>query len=141
MLAPNPLVARQWRKLYDRGSVTASPLAAASALAFGFLSYKSYGTLNHAKAELYALTALLAMSIVPYTLITMARVNGKLMSKAEDSKALAAEEEIVEVEVPKGQSTKELLDLWATHNLARGLFPLAGALLGLWTSLTFEASR
>jgi hypothetical protein len=141
LLAPNSLVALQWKKLYDRGSKAAPPFAAASALAFSFLSYKFYGTLNHPKAELYALSALLTIGIVPYTLIAMVPTNNKLMRKAEDARALSAEAMIAESEDPREKSAKELLDLWATHNLARGMFPLAGAILGLWTTLTLGVSR
>ena len=108
---------------------------------FGFLSYKFYGTLNHAKAELYGLSALLTIGIVPYTLIAMVPTNKKLMSKAEASKALSAEELFSQSGESKAQPTKELLDLWATHNLARGLFPLAGSVLGLWTTLTSWSAR
>ena len=141
MLAPSPLVARQWKKLYGRGARTAPSLALTSASMFGFLSYKFYGTLNHPKAELYGLSALLTVGIVPYTLIAMVPTNKKLTSRAETSEALSAEELFSQAGDSTAQSTKELLDLWATHNLARGLFPLAGSILGLWTTLTSWSAR
>lgn len=127
--------------MYDRGIKAAPPFAAASALAFSFLSYKFYGTLNHPKAELYAFSALLTIGIVPYTLIAMVPTNNALRRKAEDAKALSAEEMIAENEDSGEKSAKELLDLWATHNLARATFPLVGAILGLWTTLTLGVSR
>jgi len=83
----------------------------------------------------------LTIGIVPYTLIAMVPTNNKLMRKAEDTRDLSAEEMIAENEDPREKSAKELVDLWATHNLARGMFPLAGAILGLWTTLTLGVSR
>ena len=136
MLAPEPLVARQWKKVYDRGVSTSPPLALTSALMFSFVSYKWYGTLNQPKAELYGLSALLTIGIVPYTLLVMLPTNKKLMNRAEEAEALSAEQQLIGAkDTSKDPSTKELLDRWATHNLARGLFPLAGSVLGLWTSL------
>lgn len=135
MLAPSPLVARQWKKVYDLGVVRSPPLALTSALSFSFLSYKLYGTLNQPKAELYALSALLTIGIVPYTLLAMLPTNNKLMRNAEEAEAMTPEEQIMEVKDSERRSTKQLLDLWATHNLVRGMFPLAGSVLGLWTAV------
>ena len=112
------------------------PLAAVSAVSFGYLSYRWYGTLNQPKAEIYGLSAFLTLSIVPYTLIFMSEVNSKLSSKAEESKGLGVDDKIVEAGLPKGESSKELLDLWATHNFVRGFFPLVGSILGLWTTIS-----
>lgn len=140
LLAPAPLAARQWRKMFEHGKTGAPPLALLSALSFSYLSYRFYGTLNHAKAELYAVCSILGIAIVPYTFIFMSKVNDKLSSKAEEAKALSLEKMSAEVAAPKGESTNELLDLWASHNFARGLFPLASSVLGLWTSLSFKAS-
>lgn len=140
LLAPAPLAARQWRLLFEHGRVSAPPLAFLSALSFSYLSYKFYGTLNHAKAELYALCSVLGIAIIPYTIVMMSGVNAKLSSKAENAEAVVLEMS-AEVAAPKGDSVNELLDLWATNNFARGLFPLASAVLGLWTSLSFKATR
>ena len=75
------------------------------------------------------------MAIVPYTLVFMRYVNRKLLIKAEESKGLRLTDKTVEAGLPKGESSKELLDLWATHNFVRGLLPLAGSILGLWTTM------
>ena len=110
-------------------------------MSFGYLSYRFYGTLNHAKAELYALCSILGIAIVPYTTIIMSKVNHKLSSKAEYAKELSLEEMSAEIAAPKGESVNELLDLWANHNFARGLLALTSSVLGLWTSLSFKTSR
>lgn len=136
LLAPNPLVTQQWQKIYDSGKAGMPPLACTSALSFGYLAYRWYGTLKQPKAELSGLSAFLTVLIVPYTLIFMKKVNNKLGRKAEESKGLSLDDRTVEVGLPKGESSKELLDSWATHNFVRGLFPLAGSLLGLWTAIS-----
>lgn len=71
----------------------------------------------------------------------MVPTNNMLMRKAEDARALSARGLVAEKEDSGEESAKELLDLWATHNLARAMFPLAGAILGLWTTLTLGVSR
>ena len=85
---------------------------------------------------MYALSGLLTIGIVPFTMVFMGKLNDKLTRKAEDSKALKAEDHVVQAGMPKGESSKELLDRWATYNFIRGLFPLAGAILGLWTAIS-----
>ena len=75
------------------------------------------------------------MSIVPFTLLVMSNVNGKLDAAAEESKSLKITEQLSEVKGARGESTKELVDWWATLNFVRGLFPLTGAVLGLWATL------
>ena len=136
LLAPNPLVTQQWQKIYVSGGVRIPPLAGASALSFSYLAYRWYGTLKQPKAELSGLSAFLTVLIVPYTLVFMKKLNNKLLRKAEESKGLSLDDRTIEVGLPKGESSKELLDLWATHNFVRGLFPLAGSILGLWTAIS-----
>ena len=50
-------------------------------------------------------------------------------------KGLDVSEKATEVGLAKGESAKELIDWWATLNVGRGLFPLVGAVLGLWATL------
>ena len=136
LLAPNPLVTQQWQKVFDSGKVRIPPLAGASALSFSYLAYRWYGTLKQPKAELSGLSAFLTVLIVPYTFIFMKKINNRLGRKAEESKGLSLDDRTVEAGLPKGESAKELLDSWATHNFIRGLFPLAGSLLGLWKAIS-----
>lgn len=136
LLAPDSLVARQWKKLFDLGKASAPPIAVASALSFGFISYQWYGTLNQPKAEFYGLSAFLTICVVPYTLVLMRGVNGKLLSKAAQISTLKKDDDFDESQLPKGQSSKELVDLWATYNAVRGILPLAGSIIGLWTTIS-----
>ena len=111
-------------------------IAIISALSYGFLSYKLYGGLNHPKAEMYGLAALMPFAIMPYTMLVMMGTNQKLFEKYNEMKGMDVGEKATEVGLAEGESTKELLDRWGVMNVGRGIFPLVGAVLGLWTTLT-----
>jgi hypothetical protein len=40
MDAPAPLLAKQWKKIFDSGKVVAPPMAAVSSIVFGYLAYR-----------------------------------------------------------------------------------------------------
>ncbi|KAL8892706.1 MAG: hypothetical protein Q9205_000182 [Flavoplaca limonia] len=133
--APNTLLVREWKTTYGRGVAASPALAIVSTLSFAWLSYSLSFTLNHHKAEVYALAAVATGSIVPFTLIFMKSVNGKLNHKVENSKHLNRMEEMNETKDKKGEHSQELLDWWAVLNFTRGLLPLAGASLGIYASM------
>ncbi|SLM35291.1 Protein of unknown function DUF1772 [Lasallia pustulata] len=137
LLAPAPLLARQWRGMYLRGISVAPPFAVVSFAAYSYLAVKLYDaplSVNHPKGELYALAALMTISVMPYTLLAMKNVNAKLMAKAKDMESLEVKEEVTEVGLPKGESAKDLVRWWGILNFGRGVLPLVGALLGAWAS-------
>ena len=136
LLAPAPLSARQWQASFDRGKIINPAIALVSGISYGVLSYNLYGTLNHFKAEMYALSAVSVLSIWPWTLLVMWPTNVKLFKKYEDMKNLSIEEKATETGLARGESTKELMDYWGLLNLGRGLLPLVGAVLGTWSTLT-----
>ena len=111
-------------------------IAVVSGLAYMYLSYSLYGGLNHPKAEMYAVSAILTLGLIPYTIIGLMPTNKKLFKKVEETKDLSVQEKATEVGVPKGESTKELIDHWATLNFVRGVLPLLGASLGAWTTVS-----
>ena len=65
----------------------------------------------------------------------MMSTNRKLFKKYDEMKELDVGEKATEVGLTKGESTKELVDRWGMLNLGRGMFPLVGAVLGLWATL------
>ncbi|CAL8584441.1 hypothetical protein XPA_010041 [Xanthoria parietina] len=132
--APNTLLVREWKTTYGRGVAAAPPLAIVSTLSFAWLSYSLSFTLNHHKAEIYALAALATGSIVPFTIFFMSTVNGKLYRKVQNSKHLSRIEEMDESKDKKGEKSRDLLYWWATMNATRGLLPFAGASLGMYAS-------
>ncbi|KAL8763935.1 MAG: hypothetical protein Q9184_000378 [Pyrenodesmia sp. 2 TL-2023] len=133
--APNTLLVREWRTTYGRGIAASPAIAAVSAMSFIYLSYSLSFTLNHHKAEVYALAAIATGSIVPFTLIFMKNVNGKLNNKVEKSRALDRTEEMDEKDDKKGERSHELLEWWAVMNSTRALLPFTGACLGLYASI------
>ena len=44
MDAPAPLLARQWKKIFDQGKVVAPPMALISSAIFGYLAYRGKTT-------------------------------------------------------------------------------------------------
>lgn len=117
---PSRELAEQWAAIYNRGKVTAPPVAVASLAAYAFLAYelKNGGQLNW---ERYGLAGALTAGIIPFTLIGMASTNGALMQVAGGATSLSDD------------ATRSLLLRWQGLNLVRSMLPLAGAVLGLWT--------
>ena len=64
----------------------------------------------------------------------MSGINNKLWAKAEATNAPEKVDEMDQATESGGQSTTELLDLWAIHNVVRGLLPLAGSLTAFWAT-------
>ncbi|ROW07772.1 hypothetical protein VMCG_03389 [Cytospora schulzeri] len=115
---PSQLLAQQWAGIYNRGKVLGPQTAVISLLGYGYLLYdrsrqnRSWGNILGAMG--------LAVGIVPYTLIVMAPTNQALMNVAKGVSSLGSE------------AVEELLVKWKWLNLIRSMFPLAGALLGLY---------
>lgn len=136
LIAPSPLLVRQWQACFNRGKIINPAIAIVSIISYAYLSYRLYGTLNHLKAEIYGLSALSTFGIWPYTIFGMMPTNRKLFKKHDEMKGLDIGEKATEVGLAKGESAKELVDRWGMLNLGRGLFPLVGAVLGLWATLS-----
>ncbi len=126
---------RQWKVSFDRGKIINPGIALVSAISYGYLAYRLYGTLNHPKAEMYGLSALGPLVIFPYTIFGMKSTNRKLLKKLEEMKGLDVGEKATEVGLAKGESAKELVDRWGILNVGRAMFPLVGGVLGLWATL------
>ena len=84
---------------------------------------------------MYGLSAVAPLVIFPYTIFGMKSTNRKLFKKHDEMQGLDVGEKAKEVGLAKGESTKELIDRWGMLNLGRGMFPLLGAVLGLWATL------
>ena len=73
---------------------------------------------------MYGLSALFTLGIWPYTILGMMPTNKKLFQKVVDSKGVRPTDFPMEVGVPKGETSKELIDHWGILNLGRGMLPL-----------------
>ncbi|OJD20402.1 hypothetical protein ACJ73_08262 [Blastomyces percursus] len=132
---PPSTLAKLWRNVYHLGSVQNPPIALTTAAAFFYLAWsvRSGTALVRQTAEntatLYCAAGVLTLSIVPYTLIAMTKTNRALLEKAK-----VVESEPT-VKVGTREETEHLVCRWVGLNGARSLFPLAGALVGLYAAL------
>ncbi|KAI9759499.1 MAG: hypothetical protein M1835_000359 [Candelina submexicana] len=136
LLAPTPLLLRQWRKMWNLGKRSNPPIAAIGLLSNAYLAYKQYNaplSTNHPRGEMYAIAAFLSAWLVLYTPAFMSTTNGQLLEAAEDMEGFDVGEE-VEAQGKK-ESARQLIDKWGVLNLGRSAGPLVGALVGLWASL------
>jgi hypothetical protein len=127
---PSKTVAKQWKDVYIHGKTQNPPIAGATAAAFFYLAWavRSNGPYSHLvrpnAATLYSVAALLTLGIVPFTLVAMLPTNNKLMASAEASTT------------EKEDEVDQLLTQWGILNGLRGLWPLAGGILGLAVALS-----
>lgn len=75
---------------------------------------------------LYATAMVLVPSIVPYTIVLMRGINGKLMEKAEAGQGQGKGE---------GEETWELLRQWKVLNWGRAVIVLTGYVMGVMGSV------
>ncbi|OJJ85249.1 DUF1772 domain-containing protein [Aspergillus glaucus CBS 516.65] len=129
---PQTKLARQWESFYDHGHAQNPPIAAATACAYAYLGWavgsrsELFSRLAGANTGLsYRLAGFLTVGIVPWTLGFMMPTNYKLMEIAQGLEGKEVSDEEFD----------EVLRHWQVTNAIRGLFPLAGGLLGLLTAL------
>lgn len=108
--------AAAWAGLYNHGIAIMPKVAITVALSH---LYSAYATENRRNNRTwYLAAALLAVSIIPYTLLTMRPTNDKLLSAAAGISKYGADE------------ITHLINRWAALNLGRSLLPLASAVVG-----------
>lgn len=120
---PNAL-AQQWQSIYLRGRVQGPAVATVSGLLYAYAAYARSQAGGSGRAP--GIAGLVTVSIVPYTLVLMGRVNQKLLELAAAEPASST---------AKSEGLRDLVIRWSRLNLIRGLFPLLGGVLGLWGAL------
>lgn len=65
---------------------------------------------------------------MPFTLAFIAPVNEKLIEKMNSLASASLEDKAVEKGVAEGETTHALIDKWATLNVVRAVFLVAGTL-------------
>lgn len=133
---PNTL-AQQWQTLYNAGKAQNPPIAAVTASSFLYLAWaaRSQGAAVYSQLAgkssntgvFYCGAALLTLGIVPWTLVAMMSTNHRLESIAGSGDGTGAS--------VSDEEFDGLVKKWQGLNLIRGLFPLAGGLLGLVVAL------
>jgi hypothetical protein len=112
-----------WAGLYNNGVAIMPPSAGVVAASYGFAAYLVSGEDNEASKSRrgYIAAAVLAISIVPYTFLTMQPTIKVLQAVAAGTREAKAAE------------VTELVNRWAALNLGRSLLPLLSAVVGLFT--------
>lgn len=77
--------------------------------------------------RLNALATILLPSIVPFTLLAMAPTNDKLLGKKDELATASLSNKNVEAFAAEGETVHELMDKWASLNMARAMLVAVGA--------------
>lgn len=134
--SPTPLLLRQWDNAYEQGKRSIPSIAIIPLLSYAYLAYSEHTAAfpSTRKAKAYAAAALLTTSIVPYTLLCMRSINGKLKKKKAETSSLKTTDEVVEAGLGN-ETAHALLDHWGVLNLGRSVLLAASGVLGVWTAL------
>ena len=79
----------------------------------------------------YAVAGASTIFILPFTVLVLGNTNKLLHAKEKKLKNT----EDVAVSAADDKEVRELVKFWGQANIARGLFPLLGAAVGLWTMM------
>jgi hypothetical protein len=137
--SPTPLLVKQWSRMYEAGKAAGRPAGVIAALSFFYLSYHHHTSstsafVNNTNAWGYLTAGLLSIGIVPYTILVIMPTNNKLMKKADETKSLEEEDQVVEVGL-REETAHQLADYWGVLNLGRGAMLTASGVLALWLAL------
>ncbi|KAF2272821.1 DUF1772-domain-containing protein [Westerdykella ornata] len=122
---PLPLLT-QWARLYHYGHMVmpAFCVAATSLFAYSALRNRVAASATNPKPwRIYASAAATTISMVPFTWIVMAPTNNRLFGLKELAGGKSSAADFAEV--------RGLIASWAWMHIARSVFPLVGAVLGL----------
>lgn len=112
------ILAQQWAGIYHRGKLLGPQTAVVAALGYGWLAY------DHGRGgrwSTFAGAAALTLAIGPFTVMFMDPTNRALLEIAGGTAGVLGE-----------AAVEELLLRWKGLNLIRSVWPLAGAVVGLW---------
>lgn len=87
-------------------------------------AYKPNSTIDNTSSRAFKLNlaaSLLLPSIVPFTVAFMKPVNDKLIERMEMLASASLEDKTIEVGVREEETTKALIDRWATLNMVRAV--------------------
>lgn len=117
--------------MYEAGKTQNPPVAAITASSFAYVAWSArqspsiFASARYGGAGIYAVAAVLTLSIVPYTIATMSGTNDKLLGLAGSKADLSISRAEVE----------NLLSQWTQLNWVRSLLPLAGSFVGIAAAL------
>ncbi|KAI9664043.1 MAG: hypothetical protein M1821_007534 [Bathelium mastoideum] len=157
MEAPAPLLARQWKKLYDIGFRIGPTAYIGNSVIIGWLASRGkYAAakqwqlilpdmangshdaepISSSAFKLYVTTALLMASAIPYSIIFIKPLNEKLKQRVTSLTHASLTDAGVESGMSKEETTHALVDKWATLNFGRAVISTTGALCAIYAALS-----
>ncbi|KAK6841924.1 hypothetical protein PG987_002784 [Apiospora arundinis] len=139
--SPTPLMVRQWGRMFAVTSRFFPPAMMVPGLVHVVLAYHTAtrGTAagkSSSSTTCNVIAALVALSVMPWTLRLMVPINKKLQQKVEEVQSLGAKGvEDGEVGVAQEETAHALVDRWALLNLYRGGAVLVSGCLGLYAAV------
>lgn len=128
--APAPLLAQQWKTMFNSDKLLAPAIVLISGSVFGYFAYRDSPSLL--PRRLYAASAALLVLTVPYSYFCLEPINRKLEVRAARlSRAAIAggNTEVEAAEFPQQETVHQLVDRWATVNLGRSVLAILAALI------------
>ncbi|KLU88524.1 hypothetical protein MAPG_07509 [Magnaporthiopsis poae ATCC 64411] len=142
--APTPLMLHLWERTLLRGRNILAPIDLLSSLGFASLAIRlsrAAASSSSVPSRCYGAAAVLAASVVPYTLLVVMPTNRKLLRRTELARALgpaaaaaAADDDDAVRPADEPESSKSLVDHWGMLNLGRSALLLVSAALGFYAS-------
>ncbi|GIZ40958.1 hypothetical protein CKM354_000427800 [Cercospora kikuchii] len=126
LLAPAPLLAKQWQTLFTRDKLLAPILSLFSSGTFAYLAYRDQTWTK--PAILYTTASSLLLALIPYTYLLGEPVNKKLEEKARTLKA-------EEAGVKREESVHGLVDTWASVNFGRAVVSFVASAAAIWAAV------
>ncbi|KAJ5179519.1 hypothetical protein N7492_002729, partial [Penicillium capsulatum] len=136
-------LSRQWLDVQNAGHRMLPPLTVAAALANAYLAWILRGSPAPAAvgvswAKFYAAAAVITMGTVPWSVLAVQPVVNQLEAHNARHDAIVADKTVGLSEQDQVKHAAEdaqvpaLIERWSTLNLYRAVFPLLGALLGVY---------
>ncbi|KAK5125311.1 hypothetical protein LTR85_000420 [Meristemomyces frigidus] len=131
--APAPLLAKQWKTMFDSDKMLAPAVVAIGTSVFSYLASREPRNTKH--FILYTTSASLLALCVPYTYLLSEPINQKLEQKAQDLASTSLTDSAAEAGVAKEETVHQLVDKWATMNLGRTILTGIAALTATWAAV------
>jgi len=118
----------QWAHMYHAGKALMPKIAGIAAITHFSTAYLQHK--NRSSWTVSVASGVLSLIIVPYTILYMNPTTiNPLMKIMDEMRVQGGQEKVVE------GAARRLVDTWGTQNFFRGLLPIAGSVLALWTAL------
>ncbi|KAI7160800.1 hypothetical protein KC349_g3296 [Hortaea werneckii] len=131
--APAPLLARQWKTMFDSDKALSPAVVALGSSIFTYLASREPISSRH--FVLYTTSATLLLTCIPYTFIVGEPINQKLEKKAKDLSSASLTDVAAEAGVAQEETVHQLVDRWATMNLGRTLLTGIAAIAATWAAV------